>query len=149
MAGIEQAEAAMTTQAAQWIDVSVSGIRMSHDGQEWQRSYVMVLAERGGQHELSIWIGPAEAIVMAMSLESAETPRPFTHKLAASLVGAAGARTVEVKITRLADEVFYAPVVVDGPAGGQEVDARPGDAVNLALATGPRSGWKPGCSPRR
>ena len=136
MAGIEQVEAAMTTQAAEWIDVSVSGIRMSQDEEEWQRAYVMVLAELGGDRELPIWIGPAEAIVMAMSLESAETPRPFTHKLAAGLVGAAGARLEEVKITRLAEEVFYALVVVDGPAGRQEVDARPSDAVNLALATG-------------
>lgn len=136
MAGREQVEAAMTAQAAEWIDVSVSGIRMSQDGEAWQRSYVMVLAEHGGERELPIWIGPAEAIVMAMSLESAETPRPFTHKLAASLVGAAGARLAGVKITRLADEVFYALVVVDGPAGRREVDARPSDAVNLALATG-------------
>jgi len=136
MAGIEQVEAAMTPQAAEWIDVSVSGIRMSQDAEEWQRTYVMVLAERRGDRALPIWIGPAEAIVMAMSLESAETPRPFTHKLAASLVGATGARVTEVRITCLADEVFYALVIVDGPAGRQEVDARPSDAVNLALATG-------------
>jgi RNA polymerase sigma factor (sigma-70 family) len=136
MAGIGRVEAAMTAHAAEWVDVSVSGIRMSQSGQEWQRSYVMVLAERGGERELPIWIGPAEAIVMAMSLESAETPRPFTHKLAASLVGAAGGRVAEVKITRIAAEVFYALVIVDGPAGRQEVDARPSDAVNLALATG-------------
>jgi RNA polymerase sigma factor (sigma-70 family) len=136
MAGIEQVEAAMTRHAEGWVDVSVSGIRMSQSGEEWQRSYVMVLVERGGERELPIWIGPAEAIVMAMSLESGETPRPFTHRLAASLVSAAGARLVEVKITRLADEVFYALVIVDGPGGRREVDARPSDAVNLALASG-------------
>lgn len=135
MADIGQEEAAMTAQAAEWVEVSVSGIRSSQDEEEWQRRYVMVLAERGGDRELPIWIGPAEAIAMAMSLESAETPRPFTHKLAASLLGAAGARVAEVRITRLADEVFYALVVVDGPAGRREVDARPSDAVNLALAT--------------
>jgi RNA polymerase sigma factor (sigma-70 family) len=135
MADVGYEEAGMTAQAAEWVEVSVSGIRSSQDEEEWQRRYVMVLAERGGERELPIWIGPAEAIVMAMSLESAETPRPFTHKLAASLVGAAGARVVEVRITRLADEVFYALVVVDGPAGRGEVDARPSDAVILALAT--------------
>ncbi|HEV2374027.1 MAG TPA: bifunctional nuclease domain-containing protein [Streptosporangiaceae bacterium] len=136
LAGIEQVEAKVATNTAEWVDVMVSGIRMSQDGDEWQRCYVMALAERGGERELPIWIGPAEAIAMAMSLESAETPRPFTHKLAASLVGAAGARVAEVRITRLAAEVFYALVVVDGTAGRQEVDARPSDAVNLALATG-------------
>ena len=135
MADIGPEEAVMTSQAEEWVEVSVSGICSSRDEEEWQRRYVMVLAERGGDRELPIWIGPAEAIVMAMFLESAESPRPFTHKLAASLVGAAGARVAEVRITRLADEVFYALVVVDGPAGRGEVDARPSDAVNLALAT--------------
>lgn len=135
VAHIERVEAVMTAQAVEWVEVSVSGIRMSRDGEEWQRTYVMLLAERGGERELPIWIGPAEAIVMAMALESAETPRPFTHKLAASLVGAAGAHIAEVKITRLAGEVFYALVIVEGTAGRREVDARPSDAVNLALAT--------------
>jgi bifunctional DNase/RNase len=41
-----------------------------------------------------------------------------------------------VRITRLAREVFYAVMIVDGPAGPREVDARPSDAVNLALVTG-------------
>ena len=136
VADIKHVEAAMTTQAGEWIDVSVSGIRMSQDKEEWQRRFVMVLAERGGQRELSICIGPAEGIAMAMSLELPETPRPFTHKLAASLVGAAGASVREVKIIRLADEIFYAVVVVEGPVGRQEVDARPSDAVNLALVVG-------------
>jgi RNA polymerase sigma factor (sigma-70 family) len=135
VADIGQEEPVMRAQAAQWVEVSVSGIRSSQDEEEWQRRYGMVLAERGGDRELLICIGPAEAIVMAMSLESAETPRPFTHKLAASLVGAAGAHVTEVRITRIASEVFYALVVVDGPAGRREVDARPSDAVNLALAT--------------
>ena len=126
----------MTAQAEKWVEVSVSGIRSSRDEEEWQRRYGMVLAERGGDRELPIWIGPAEATVMAMSLESAETPRPFTHKLAVGLLGAVGGGVAEVRITRLADEVFYALVVVDGPAGRREVDARPSDAVNLALAAG-------------
>jgi bifunctional DNase/RNase len=51
-------------------------------------------------------------------------------------VQAAGAQVSEVRITRLLEEVFYALVRVHGPAGTAEVDARPSDAVNLALATG-------------
>jgi bifunctional DNase/RNase len=128
----------MTTEDAQWIEVSVSEIRRSHgdDEEEWQRKFVMVLAERDGERTLPIWIGPAEAISLAMELQSAETPRPFTYKLAAGLVGAAGAKVAEVRITRLIEEVFYASVLVDGPAGRREVDSRPSDAVNLALAAG-------------
>jgi RNA polymerase sigma factor (sigma-70 family) len=133
-----QEETTMTTEAAEWIDVSVSEIRRSHgdDEDEWQRKFVMVLAERDGDRKLPIWIGPAEAISLAMELESAETPRPFTYKLAAGLVGAAGAQVAEVRVTRLIEEVFYASVLVDGPVGRREVDSRPSDAVNLALAAG-------------
>jgi RNA polymerase sigma factor (sigma-70 family) len=62
--------------------------------------------------------------------------RPLTYQLAAGLLGACDSRISEVRITRLTGVVFYAVVVVDGPAGHREVDARPSDAVNLALVTG-------------
>lgn len=73
--------------------------------------------------------------MLALMLESVEMPRPFTYKLAAGLVEAAGSQITEVRITRLLDSVFYACVVVQGPGGPQEVDARPSDAVNLAVAS--------------
>jgi RNA polymerase sigma factor (sigma-70 family) len=124
--------------AARWTQVQAREIRASHHegADSWQRTYVMMLAERDGDRQLPIWIGPAEAMAMAMALEASETPRPFTYKLAAGLVQAADAEVAEVRITRLLDGVFYALVIVRGPAGTQEVDARPSDAVNLALATG-------------
>jgi hypothetical protein len=56
----------------------------------------------------------------------------LTYQLAASLLTAAGGRAVETRITRLAECTFYAVVIVDGPEGRQEVDARPSDAVTLA-----------------
>ena len=124
------------TEATQWVEVVVEEIRRSSDEDLLQRKHVMVLAERGGERRLPIWIGPAEATVLALVLESVETPRPFPYKLAAGLVEAAGSRITEVKITRLLDSVFYAGVVVQGPEGPREVDARPSDAVNLAVATG-------------
>jgi bifunctional DNase/RNase len=70
---------------------------------------------------------------LALALESVESPRPFTYKLATGLLKAAGSRLSEVRITRLMDSVFYAAVIVAGPNGVQEVDSRPSDAVNLAL----------------
>jgi bifunctional DNase/RNase len=101
-----------------------------------QRQHAMVLAERDGDRRLAIWIGSAEATVLALALESVETPRPFPYKLAAGLVEATGSRITEVKITRLLDSLFYAAVVVQGADGPREVDARPSDAVNLAVASG-------------
>jgi RNA polymerase sigma factor (sigma-70 family) len=123
------------TDAVQWADVSVSEIRRG-TSDDIGGKHVMILRERGGDRWLPIWIGPAEATALALTLESAETPRPFTYKLAASLVQAAGSRVSEVRITRLLERVFYASVIVQGPAGAAEVDSRPSDAVNLALAAG-------------
>ncbi|HEY5016190.1 MAG TPA: bifunctional nuclease domain-containing protein [Streptosporangiaceae bacterium] len=57
-------------------------------------------------------------------------------KLTASLLQAAGSGLTEVRITRLTNSVFYAAVIVQGPDGPREVDSRPSDAVNLALAAG-------------
>jgi len=117
-----------------WSEVTVAEIRRGQGEDTWQRKHVMILQERDSDRSLPIWIGPAEAEAMALVLESVESPRPFTAKLAASLVEAAGAHIKDVRITRLIDGVFYATVRVDGPGGLQEVDARPSDAVNLALA---------------
>ena len=122
--------------AAEWAEVTVEGIRRSQDEDHSKREYVMVLAERDGDRRLPIWIGPAEATALALTLQAVETPRPFPYKLAAGLVEAAGSRVTEVRITQLLESVFYAIVVVQGPAGPREVDARPSDAVNLAAVTG-------------
>jgi bifunctional DNase/RNase len=124
-----------TADAVHWADVSVAEIRGTEDENTGRRKYVMTLQERGSERRVPMWIGPAEATALALALESAETPRPLTYKLAASLVAAAGARVTEVRIT-LQAPVFHAAVLVQSPAGLQEVDSRPSDAVNLALAAG-------------
>jgi RNA polymerase sigma factor (sigma-70 family) len=122
--------------ATEWTEVLVSEIRRNTDEDVKGHKHVMVLTERGGDRRLPIWIGPAEASVLALALESVETPRPFPYKLAAGLVDAAGSRIAEVKITQLLDGVYYASVAVQGPGGRREVDARPSDAVNLAMVSG-------------
>jgi len=130
-------EATVTgTAETEWVEVTVTHVlRREHDDVE-RREHAMILTERDGDRRLPIWIGPAEATVLALALESVETPRPFPYRLAAGLVEAAGSRVTEVRITKLTDSVFYATVEVEGPAGRREVDARPSDAVNLAVVTG-------------
>jgi len=95
--------------------------------------YVVLLEEEGGARRLPIWIGAAEATTLAMRLHEVAMPRPGTYLFAADLLAAAGSRLQEVHIVRLADEVFYAEAVLDN---GVAVDARPSDALNLALVTG-------------
>ena len=116
-----------------WIDVDVTEIRRGDAESPARPVHVMVLAERQGDRRLPIWIGPAEATALALSLESQEMPRPLTYQLAGRLLEAAGSRVAEARITRLTGEIFYATIVIDGPAGRSEVDARPSDAVNLAM----------------
>ncbi len=128
----------MSTPASQpeWVIAEVAEIRRTEDADPARRKHIMVLTERGGTRALPIWIGPAEATAMAVMLASTEVPRPFTYKLAASLLSAAGSGIEEVRITKLDAPVFYACVLVRTSAGPQAVDARPSDAVNLALAAG-------------
>jgi RNA polymerase sigma factor (sigma-70 family) len=92
-----------------------------------------VLMLEGGGRELRIWVGPAEASAIAVLLEDVELPRPGTHHLAAALLTATDTTVREVRITRLAETIFYADVVL---SNGTAVDARPSDAITLALVTG-------------
>jgi hypothetical protein len=125
-----------STEAVEWTEVTVTKVLRGQRADREESDFVMILAERDGDRTLHVWIGPAEAKMLAIALESVETPRPFAYKLAAGLVEAAGSRINEVRITRLTDSIFYAVVEVDSPAGPREVDARPSDAVNLAVGTG-------------
>jgi bifunctional DNase/RNase len=124
------------TSRPEWADVSVAAVRAAEGEDVMTRQHVMVLEAADGRGRLPIWVGPAEAIALALTLEAVETARPLTYQMAASLLEAAGSRAVEARITRLTDGVFYAVVIVDGPAGIKEVDARPSDAVTLAAVTG-------------
>jgi RNA polymerase sigma factor (sigma-70 family) len=92
--------------------------------------HVLILAEEGGDRRLPIWIGPPEATAIAALLDGVELPRPGPSAFAAALLGATGAAVREVRISRLAEAIFYADVVL---GDGATVDARPSDAVALAL----------------
>ena len=95
--------------------------------------HIVLLEEEGGARRLPIWIPPAEGERIAARLRAEDRPRPDTYRFTADLLAAAGASLAEVRIVRLAETIFYAEAVLrDGTA----VDARPSDAVNLALVTG-------------
>ena len=129
-------EAMAVPDTEEWVEVTVKEVLRGQPADSEKPAHVMILAERDGDRTLPIWIGRPEASVLALALESVETPRPFPYKLAAGLVDAAGARITGVRITKLTDSIFYATVEVQGPAGPREVDARPSDAVNLAMVAG-------------
>lgn len=119
-----------------WVTVDVAEIRRSVSDDSSRRLHVVVLQEREGGRHLPIYVGAPEATALACTLEAVEVPRPMTYQMAANLIEAAGARVIDARITRLAESTFYAVVRIEGSAGEVEVDARPSDALNLALVCG-------------
>lgn len=82
---------------------------------------------------LPIWIGLFEANAIALSLEGVETPRPMTHDLAVGLMGALGGSISRVLVSDLIDGTFYAQISLESEGKTSVVDARPSDALALAL----------------
>jgi len=94
---------------------------------------VVVLKEKEGNRYLPIWIGPQEANAIAMKLQDIDTPRPMTHDLLASVFRALEARVLRVVVNNLADDTFFAAIVVRQDSRQVEIDARPSDAIALAV----------------
>jgi RNA polymerase sigma factor (sigma-70 family) len=97
---------------------------------------VVLLREKEGDRLLPIWVGPPEGDALALHLGGASFPRPMTADLMARLLEAAGARIERVVVNSLRENTFYATVSVVAKGETKEVDARPSDALNLALRVG-------------
>lgn len=124
----QESEASMDLVAMQ-----VTDVRRTRVEEPDEVRHFVVLQEVSGARWLPIWIGAVEALAMAMLVEHVPSTRPLTYAFAAELVRASGATLREVRIDRLEGKVFYATAVVAGPHGEQTIDARPSDALNLAL----------------
>jgi bifunctional DNase/RNase len=95
-----------------------------------------MLREHGGHRALPIFIGEPEGRAMATSLTGMQTPRPMTYQMVASIVAALSGSVTEVRVVCLSENSFIAEMVLQGLSGTRIVDARPSDAINLALLTG-------------
>ncbi|MDP9366416.1 MAG: DUF151 domain-containing protein [Chloroflexota bacterium] len=122
-----------TTAATGVVEVRVADVRRGPAADGHETHTAVVLEEVGGGRRLPIWTGDFEGTAIALRLEGTEPPRPTTYAFTAGLLAAAGGRLREVRIERLADDVYYAVTVLDGPSGEARIDARPSDAINLAL----------------
>ena len=100
--------------------------------------HVVILKEAARDRYLPIWIGPWEASAIAMKLQGLTPERPLTHDLFAATLTALGARIDRVVIGELADETFHARIMLDRDGRTAEVDARPSDALALAVRSGAR-----------
>ena len=96
---------------------------------------IIVLRDEVGDRMLPIWVGVCEANAIALQIENVETPRPMTHDLLKDVVNALGGLVGRVVICDLKENTFYASIHLDTARGAVVVDARPSDAIALALRT--------------
>jgi RNA polymerase sigma factor (sigma-70 family) len=103
---------------------------------ESTRLHVVILLDREGGRVLPIWIGPSEGEAIAMGLKDYPVPRPLTHGFLANVIDAIGATVEEVRVEALREDTFYAVVKLCSGKTVRELDARPSDALALAVLTG-------------
>lgn len=134
------AEFAPTTyEEAAMIEVGVEDVFVRMRGENGDASEIVgetrivLLKEEGGERRLPIWVGSPEAAAIVMQLGGEAMPRPMTPDLLAKVLEAAGATVERVAVNSLREETFYATIVLATGSGTKEVDARPSDALNLAL----------------
>jgi bifunctional DNase/RNase len=116
------------------IETTVESIRVSLVTQQ----RVVILKEVGGDRHLPIWIGSYEADAIAMELQGVSPTRPLPYDLMQAMLGELNASVDQVVIAELSDQVFYARVVLTANGNTVEIDARPSDAIALAVRTGSR-----------
>jgi uncharacterized protein len=95
--------------------------------------HVLLMKEVGLGRILPVWIGQWEAQAIAMRLQGIASERPLTHDLFLAALEELGVHLERVVITSLADETFHAVLVLEAADGPHEVDARPSDAIALAV----------------
>lgn len=113
------------------IRVNVDSIRVSLLTQH----RVVVLRESESKRYLPIWIGPFEADAIAMAIQGHEPQRPLTHDLLKATITDLGGTVSHILVNDIHDNTFFARIVVEHYGRNVEIDARPSDAIALAVRT--------------
>ena len=110
-------------------EVNVDSIRVSLVN--YQR--VVILKDKSSGKSIPIWIGSAEADSIAVKLQGVSVPRPLTHDLMQSMIEIFGGELQCINVTDLEEETFFAKLVFSSKGKEIELDARPSDAIALAV----------------
>ena len=97
--------------------------------------FVVILKDDIYKRWLPIVVGPAEAQAIALQLESVHPPRPMTHDLMKSLIESMKAQVARVIVSDLKENTYFAVIDVKMNGNQSKIDARPSDAIALALRT--------------
>jgi bifunctional DNase/RNase len=94
---------------------------------------IVILRDKDGQRVLPIWVGVFEANAIALQIENVSTPRPMTHDLLKNVIQDLKARIQKIVVSDLKENTFYALIYLDTDGETVAIDARPSDAIALAL----------------
>lgn len=114
---------------SEMIEVVIDSIRVSLMSQQ----RIVILRESDAERYLPIWIGVYEAEAITVALQEVEVARPLTHDLIKNIFGALDARVLRVEVTALRDDTFYGNIVAEVDGRTLNIDARPSDALNIAI----------------
>lgn len=111
------------------VEVVIDSIRVSLMSQQ----RIVILREVHADRYLPIWIGIYEAEAITIALQEVEVARPLTHDLLKNVFNTLNAQIVRVEVSSLKDDTFYGNIVAEVNGRTLNVDARPSDALNLAV----------------
>ena len=100
--------------------------------------HVVLLKEIDRERYLPIWIGPWEANAIATRLQGVTPERPMTHDLFIATLAELGVKVQRIIVSSLAEETFHATIELERDGKTYAIDARPSDALALAVRTGIR-----------
>ena len=96
---------------------------------------IVILKDKEGERVLPIWVGIFEANAIALQIENIATPRPMTHDLLRNIITDLDGQVDRVVVSDLKDNTFFAIIHLTVKGEAVVVDARPSDAIALALRT--------------
>ena len=111
-------------------------VEMKIKGLMWDpvsRMPIVILRAQTGEALLPIFVGLFEANAIAQQLDGSVAPRPMTHDLLGNMIDALNGRVERIVITDLRENTFFAVIHLDSAGKKLEIDARPSDAMALAL----------------
>ena len=94
---------------------------------------IVILRDQDGQRVLPIWVGVFEANAIALQIENVTTPRPMTHDLLRNVIADLKADILKIVVSDLKENTFYALIYLRVNGELMAIDARPSDAIALAL----------------
>ena len=94
---------------------------------------IIILRDQDGQRVLPIWVGVFEANAIALQIENVTTPRPMTHDLLRNVIADLKADILKIVVSDLKENTFYALIYLRVNGELMAIDARPSDAIALAL----------------